>query len=106
MPKPTRFPINIKWSEMLMDEPGAVTGRYLIVEDGKAIKCLTCGMTSWNPNDVKERHGGKCHVFHDDPKWIILRFVRVDCVGGALWVRSSFLWDRRAVGDVLRCGVL
>lgn len=43
--------------------------RYLIVErDGrKGIKCLMCGMTSWNSNDVVQRYCGGCHVFHDEP---------------------------------------
>ena len=28
------------------------------------IKCLTCGLTSDNPNHVRERYCGRCHVFH------------------------------------------
>ena len=31
-----------------------------------AIKCLTCGMTSYSMDDVRHRYCGKCHVFHDD----------------------------------------
>jgi hypothetical protein len=23
-------------------------------------------MTSWNPNDVRERYCGNCHAYHDD----------------------------------------
>ena len=41
--------------------------RYEIVEGGKAIKCSTCGLTSWYSDDVKHRYCGKCNVFHDDP---------------------------------------
>ena len=39
--------------------------RYEIVEEGQAIKCLTCGMTSWHPEDVRHRYCGNCHVFHE-----------------------------------------
>lgn len=39
---------------------------YVIVEDGKAIKCGTCGMTSWHPKDVEYRYCGNCHKFHED----------------------------------------
>ncbi|MGF6641803.1 ribosomal protein L37E [Paraburkholderia sp. MM6662-R1] len=39
---------------------------YQILEAGRAIRCLRCGMTSWNLNDVKYRYCGKCKVFHDD----------------------------------------
>lgn len=39
---------------------------YEIVEDGKAIKCCVCGLTSYHPEDVGNRYCGKCHVFHDD----------------------------------------
>lgn len=38
--------------------------RYQILEDGRAIKCLTCGLTSHHPQDVAERYCGNCHVFH------------------------------------------
>jgi hypothetical protein len=31
-----------------------------------AITCPRCGMTSWNPNDVRERYCGNCHAYHDD----------------------------------------
>ena len=29
------------------------------------IKCLVCGRTSWNENDVKNRYCGNCHQYHD-----------------------------------------
>ena len=34
---------------------------------GQALKCLKCGMVSYNPNDVKQRYCGKCHEFLDGP---------------------------------------
>jgi hypothetical protein len=33
---------------------------------GKAIKCLLCQRTSYNPNDVENRYCGFCHIFHFD----------------------------------------
>ena len=39
---------------------------FEIVEDGRAIKCLLCGRTSWHPKDVEHRYCGNCEVFHDD----------------------------------------
>jgi hypothetical protein len=32
---------------------------------GTTIQCLLCGLTSYNPNDVKYRHCRKCRVFHN-----------------------------------------
>jgi rubredoxin len=40
---------------------------YQIVENGKAIRCEICGLTSWNHNDIKHRYCGFCKRFHDDP---------------------------------------
>ena len=39
---------------------------YEIIEtaDGKAIKCLTCGLTSYHPEDVRRKYCGHCHKFH------------------------------------------
>jgi hypothetical protein len=31
------------------------------------IKCLRCGRTSHNPNDIAQKYCGHCHRFHDDP---------------------------------------
>ena len=39
---------------------------YHIVHDGTAIRCLICGMVSYNNNDVREKYCGNCHQFHDD----------------------------------------
>ena len=41
---------------------------YEILEDGKAIKCLECGLTSWHPEDVRHRYCGFCSVFHETPE--------------------------------------
>lgn len=30
-----------------------------------AIKCLKCGATSHNRQDVEQRYCGRCHVFHE-----------------------------------------
>lgn len=38
---------------------------YKISDDGKAITCLRCNITSHNPNDVKYRYCGKCRRFLD-----------------------------------------
>lgn len=34
-----------------------------LVDDGKAIECLRCGMISSHPEDVRYRYCGKCHRF-------------------------------------------
>jgi len=33
-----------------------------------SIKCPQCGVTSYNPNDVKNRYCGNCHQFHEEMK--------------------------------------
>jgi len=42
---------------------------YEFIEDTKSnlkgIKCLVCGLTSWNINDVEQKYCGNCHQFHD-----------------------------------------
>lgn len=42
---------------------------YEIVENGKAIKCLRCGKTSWHFEDVRHLYCGMCHQFHERVKW-------------------------------------
>jgi len=32
----------------------------------ESVTCPVCGKTSFNPNDVRERYCGNCHMFHDD----------------------------------------
>jgi len=39
---------------------------YEIVLNDTAIRCLLCGRTSYNANDVAERYCANCCVFHDD----------------------------------------
>jgi ribosomal protein L37E len=42
---------------------------YLVLDladSGRAIRCLLCGTTSYNPNDIRHRYCGFCHVFHED----------------------------------------
>jgi len=38
--------------------------------DGKpsSIVCGTCEMESYNPNDIKNKYCGNCHIFHEDKK--------------------------------------
>jgi hypothetical protein len=40
--------------------------RTYVVGEG-TITCLVCGFTSHNPNDVKHRYCGSCHVYHANP---------------------------------------
>ena len=42
-----------------------MTRTHEISADGRSIKCLDCGMTSFNPNDVRWRYCGNCHEFHE-----------------------------------------
>lgn len=37
---------------------------YEIVDNGLGIKCLACGMISYNSNDVANLYCGNCHKFH------------------------------------------
>lgn len=41
-------------------------GPYTVLDHGHAIRCNTCGKTSWNSNDVLQRYCGHCHRFHED----------------------------------------
>jgi ribosomal protein L37E len=38
---------------------------YEILEQGRAIRCLRCGLVSWNVHDIDNRYCGHCHVFHE-----------------------------------------
>ncbi len=38
---------------------------YFIPKDGLSIKCLLCGMTSHNQDDVLNLYCGHCHRFHE-----------------------------------------
>jgi hypothetical protein len=39
---------------------------YELLEDGKAIRCLLCGLVSHSAIDVRERYCGFCDRFHED----------------------------------------
>jgi hypothetical protein len=41
---------------------------YELLDDGRAIRCLACGLTSYHPRDVAEKYCGFCHRFHEDPR--------------------------------------
>ena len=42
------------------------TGKtYEILHNGQAIKCLFCGLISYNLNDINNRYCGHCHKFHE-----------------------------------------
>lgn len=31
----------------------------------ESITCFRCGMTSWSPDDVREKYCGNCHAYHE-----------------------------------------
>ena len=37
---------------------------YMIICLGRAIKCLKCGMISYNEYDIKYKYCGYCHEYH------------------------------------------
>jgi hypothetical protein len=37
-----------------------------MIEENGLFTCLTCAMTSHNPNDIRERYCGACHHWCDD----------------------------------------
>ncbi len=43
---------------------------YILVQhehdsEQRGIMCLTCGLTSWHPQDVEFKYCGNCHQFHE-----------------------------------------
>jgi hypothetical protein len=38
---------------------------YMIICLDRAIKCLKCGMISYNEYDIKHKYCGHCHEYHD-----------------------------------------
>lgn len=40
--------------------------RFRIGSAPPFIECASCGVRSYNPNDVSERYCPRCHVFHDE----------------------------------------
>ena len=39
---------------------------FVLMHDGRSIRCLRCGRTSHNPTDVLRHFCSNCGVFHDD----------------------------------------
>jgi hypothetical protein len=49
----------------VIGRPSSLIDHEIIVKDGlKAIKCLRCQKTSYNPNDVEQLYCGYCQAFH------------------------------------------
>lgn len=46
--------------------PNVVVSKDGEVTFPQSITCPACGMTSHNPNDVKEKYCGNCHKYYDD----------------------------------------
>jgi hypothetical protein len=40
--------------------------RRVVASEPPAFRCPRCGAVSYNPNDIRERYCGRCHVFVDD----------------------------------------
>lgn len=38
---------------------------YILLDHGKAIKCLQCEKVSYHPEDVKNLYCGFCNIFHE-----------------------------------------
>ena len=38
---------------------------YMIICLGQAIKCLKCGMISYNEYDIENKYCGYCHGYHE-----------------------------------------
>jgi hypothetical protein len=60
-----------QWRERLKlvvaGQPRSLMPRYRLVDEPYAgITCLSCGMTSYNANDIKHRYCGNCKNYLDD----------------------------------------
>lgn len=55
----------IPFEHMTKHEPPAPHCGYSIDLSGPSITCHTCGRTSHNPNDVREKFCGYCNKFHE-----------------------------------------
>lgn len=63
----------IQQGQPIRRRAGDVDDTYELIEDGRgqstgecdAIKCLVCGMVSYNPHDVEQKYCGSCHQFHE-----------------------------------------
>lgn len=67
------------------------------MSDEPYIKCKVCDLTSYNPNDIREKFCGRCHKFHETPDDYELG-QRVDPVDPALVsaVREHLSMEERA----------
>ncbi len=53
----------------VIGRPRNLIDHEIIVKDGqRAIKCLRCQKTSYNPGDVEQLYCGYCHIFHSRRK--------------------------------------
>ncbi len=64
---------NHRWTSDWKDVtcPGCLAGKDLVItfrisDNGKAITCLRCKMTSHHPKDVEHHYCSNCKAFHDD----------------------------------------
>lgn len=65
--------------EKLVQPLFALPGGYAIpvwkertAMSGLPYKCPWCAAESWNPNDAANRYCGRCHVFEDDEKRMMM----------------------------------
>ncbi|MDB4278246.1 hypothetical protein N9917_01450 [Deltaproteobacteria bacterium] len=60
-----------------------LTYQIILNDDGvgHAIKCLVCDMTSYHPEDMRQRYCGKCHQFHDD----LRKYAKTPRFSAGLW---------------------
>jgi hypothetical protein len=58
------LPVGILAADSCCARMWAVGQTFKLLDDGRAIQCLRCGLTSHNPNDVRELYCGACHAFH------------------------------------------
>lgn len=64
-----------------------------------SIRCPQCGLTSYNPNDVRERYCGNCHQYHDTmvPRRVDGEFVLTsesDHGRTEVWDRGGVSWHK------------
>jgi hypothetical protein len=45
---------------------------YELLDEGRAIRCRICDLTSHNPSDVAQRYCGHCKLFHESGVEVLL----------------------------------
>ncbi len=62
-----RIPVQAQVAPPKLPDPKPKTYEIVPVEGshGDAIKCLKCGLTSYNPNDAIHKYCGNCHEYHE-----------------------------------------